>query len=504
MTLNNLPIWQTRTWLTGLSTLVAASLVACGGGGSGADTTASASGSETQTYSGTVSGLGSIVVNGVRFSTTGAETQDGDDPSQPYSSAFKLGATVVVTGSVNGSEGQATSIQIVGGVRGLVSAADAAAGTLTVAGQAIKIDANTVFDGEGDATFSLASIIAAGFGSGALYIEVYGTADETGTILATRIEKKDPTALIYALKGFVVPGSITSTHFTLQIKRGNTLTDQLTVNYSASDVLPTARTLSDGIGVRVLTHTNPTDATSITARKVLIKTDRHANGTLAKMHGVVKTINGTTWTVGDVTVDVSKSPALLGFTSLSEVLEGTEVRIAGRYDNGVLTARVIESEDYERDRDHGGVKLFGVASGVDSTARTFSVQGVTVTAAAGLTLPTEGSYVEVIATQLNGVLTAIHISGHNATKPFEVFGLASCTNGATDLRTTFSLTLPLGSVSVDGSNALLDTDRGVTLTPSDTPKVCLVEVKGTAATVNGVKTITATKIEVKARRAPLI
>lgn len=503
MTLNNLPIWQTRIWLTGLSTLVAASLVACGGGGSGADTTASASGSETQTYSGTVSGLGSIVVNGVRFSTTGAETQDGDDSSQPYSSAFKLGATVVVTGSVNGSEGQATSIQIVGGVRGQVSAADATAGTLTVAGQAIKVDANTVFDGEGDASFSLASI-AAGFGSSAIYVEVYGTADETGTILATRIEKKDPAALIFALKGFVVPGSITSTSFTLQIKRGNTLTDQIAVNYSASDVLPTTRTLSDGIGVRVLTNSNPANATSVTARKVLIKTDRHANGTLAKMHGVVKTISGTTWTVGDVTVDVSKSPALLGFASLSDVQEGTEVRIAGRYDNGVLTARVIESEDYEHDRDHGGVKLFGVASGVDSTARTFSVQGVTVTAASGLTLPTEGSYVEVIATQINGVLTAVHISDSATAKPFEVFGLATCTNGASDLRTTFNLTLPLGSVSVDGSNALLDTDRGVTLTPSDTPKVCLVEVKGTVSTVDGVKTITATKIEVKARRAPLI
>ncbi len=503
MTLNNLPIWQTRTWLTGLSTLVAASLVACGGGGSGADTAASASGSETQTYSGTVSGLGSIVVNGVRFSTTGAETQDGDDPSQPYSSAFKLGATVVVTGSVNGSEGQATSIQIVGGVRGLVSAADAAAGTLTVAGQAIKIDANTVFDDEGDASFSLASI-AAGFGASAIYVEVYGTADETGTILATRIEKKDPTALIFALKGFVVPGSIAADHFTLQVKRGNTLTNTIRVNFDAANVLPTGKALSNGIGVRVLTNADPATADTITARKVLIKTDRHANGTLAKMHGIVKTISGTNWTIGDVTVDVSKSPALLGFASLSDVHEGTEVRIAGRYDNGVLTARVIESEDYERDRDHGGVKLFGVASGVDSTARTFSVQGVTVTAAAGLTLPTDGSYVEVIATQINGVLTAVHISGNNSTKPFEVFGLASCTNGASDLRTTFTLTLPLDSVSVDGSNALLDTDRGVTLTPSDTPKTCLVEVKGTATTVNGVKTINATKIEVKARRAPLI
>ena len=500
MTLNKLPTVQTRIWLTGLTTLVAATLAACGGGGS-ADNAASTSGA--QTYSGTVSGLGSIVVNGVRFSTTGAETQDSDDPSQPYSSAFKLGATVVVTGTVNGTDGQAASIEIVGGVRGQVSAADATAGTLTVAGQAIKVDANTVFDGEGDATFSLASI-AAGFGSSAIYVEVYGTADATGTILATRIEKKDPAALIFALKGFVVPGSITSSSFTLQIKRGNTLADQIAVNYSASDVLPATRTLSDGIGVRVLTNANPTNATSITARKVLIKSDRHANGTLAKMHGVVKTIVGTTWTVGDVTVDVSKSPALLGFTSLSDVHEGTEVRIAGRYDNGVLTARVIESEDYEHDRDHGGVKLFGVASGVDNTARTFSVQGVTVTVPNLLTMPTEDSYVEVIATQINGVLTAVHISGSSVAKPFEVFGLASCTNGASDLQGTFNLTLPLGSVSVNGSAATLETDRGITLTPSDTAKTCLVEVKGTATTVNGVKTIAATKIEVKARRAPLI
>lgn len=503
MTLNNLRALQTRTWITGLSTLVAATLVACGGGGT-SDSSASASGSGAQTYSGTVSGLGSIVVNGVRFSTTGAETQDSDDPSQPYASSFKLGATVVVTGSVNGTEGQAASIEIVGGVRGQVSAADATAGTLTVAGQAIKVDANTVFDGEGDASFSLASIIAAGFSTNAMYVEVYGTADETGTILATRIEKKDPAGLIYALKGFVVPGSIATDHFTLQVKRGNSLTNTLTVNFDAANVLPAGKTLSDGIGVRVLTNADPATADTITARKVLIKTDRHANGTLAKMHGVVKTISGTTWTVGDVTVDVSKSPALLGFASLSDVQAGTEVRIAGRYDNGVLTARVIESEDYEHDRDHGGVKLFGVASGVDSTARTFSVQGVTVTVPNGLSLPTDGSYVEVIATQINGVLTAVHISGSATAKPFEVFGLASCTNGASDLRTTFTLTLPLGSVSVDGSNALLDTDRGVTLTPSDTPKVCLVEVKGTATTVNGVKTITATKIEVKARRAPLI
>ena len=45
----------------------AITLAACGGGGGG---TTSANNS-TVTYSGTVTGLGSIVVNGVRFSTIG-------------------------------------------------------------------------------------------------------------------------------------------------------------------------------------------------------------------------------------------------------------------------------------------------------------------------------------------------------------------------------------------------------------------------------------------------
>lgn len=499
-------------WLAGLTSLIAASLVACGGGGSAATDTSSGSSATAQTYSGTVTGLGSIVVNGVRFSTTGADAADSDNPSQPYTQAFKLGTTVVVNGSVDsdGANGQAASIQVEGGVRGQIAPGsfvfDVAtmSGSLTVAGQLIKFDSNTVFDGEGAANFTaaglLASDLANNFTTNPIAVEVYGAVDATGALVATRIEKKDPAALVYAIKGYVVNGTIDASAktFDMLIKRGLTLTQTVHVSYSGATVLPTGATLHDGVGVRVLSASDPAGQTSITASKLLIKSDRGVNGSAAKLHGVVSAITGTNWTIGDVTIDVSKSPILRGFTSLSAVNVGTEVRVAGLFKDNVLTAKIVESDDYDHDHDGGGVKLFGVATGVDTVTRTFSVQGVTVKAPLLLTLPTEGSYVEVIAVQINGVLTAVHI-GSSATRPFELFGTTLCTHGVTDLQATFALTLPVNTVSVDGSAARIVVENLVDMSAATSPKTCLLEVKGNVTTVGGVKTIAATRIEVKRR-----
>ncbi len=494
-----------RALLAGLTSVMLAALAACGGGGSSStDTTSSTSG--PQTYSGTVSGLGSIVVNGVRFSTTGATTTDSDDPSQPYTRAFKLGATVVVKGSVDGSDGQATSIEVIGGIRGLVTDVNLANGTMLVAGQLVKFDTNTVIDGEGDAAFTL-TWLAANWSGSSVAVEVYGTVDASGAIVATRIEKKDPAALVYAVKGYVVPGSINTTtkHFSMLIKRGFSLAaTPVDVDYSTANVLPNGAELRDGVAVRVLSSANPAGQTSLTASKLLIKSDRGVNGSAAKLHGVVTSISGTTWTIGDVTIDVSQNPILRGFSSLAEVLVGTEVRVAGQFKNNVLTAKFVESDDYDRDHEGGAVKLFGVATDVDAVNNTFVVQGVTVKIASVvglpvLTLPTEGAYVEVLATQINGVLTAVRLQSPSTPRPFEVFGTTLCTNGVSDLQTNFALTLLARTVNVDGRNATIKAEERVNLAASDTPKTCLLEVKGTSSTTAGVTTIAATKIEIKRR-----
>ncbi|MGE5452990.1 MAG: DUF5666 domain-containing protein [Acidobacteriota bacterium] len=506
MTLQTLRSQLSGLWLAGLTSVVAASLVACGGGGSAASDNATAA---PQTYTGTVSGLGSIVVNGVRFSTTGAEATDADDPRLPYTQAFKLGSTVVVNGSVDsdGANGQATSIQVEGGVRGQIapgsfvfSAGSTVAGTLIVAGQVVSFDANTVFDGEGAPNFTAVGLAATDFSVNPIAVEVYGSVDASGALVATRIEKKDLTSLVYAVKGYVVNGTIDTTAktFDMLIKRGLTLTDTVHVSYSGATVLPVGATLHDGVGVRVLSASDPAGQSSIAANKLLIKSDRGVNGSAAKLHGVVTAMTATTWTIGDVTIDVTKNPILRGFTSLTDVQVGTEVRVAGLFKDNVLTAKIVESDDYDHDRDGGGVKLFGVATGVDPNARTFSVQGVTVKVPLLLAMPTDGSYVEVVATQINGVLTALRI-GSNTTRPFELFGTTACTGGVTDLQTTFALALPVNTVAVNGSAARIVVENLVDMSASTSPKTCLLEVKGSMTTVGSVKTLAATRIEVKRR-----
>ena len=98
--LNVLSNRRGRAALSALAAAVALTLAACGGGGSGSSTASTSGGQATAaaTYSGTVSGLGSIVVNGVRFSTSNARATDAETEGS-YARAFALGTMVSVSGS---------------------------------------------------------------------------------------------------------------------------------------------------------------------------------------------------------------------------------------------------------------------------------------------------------------------------------------------------------------------------------------------------------------------
>jgi len=508
-----------HTTLT-LSTLTAAvsaafALSACGGGGSGG--TAAAGGTAgTAAYSGAVTGLGSIVVNGVRFSTTGADTTDADDPSQPFTGAIALGTTVSVTGAVDDASatGQAASIAIEGGVRGSVSAVDTTAKTLVVNGQTVLVNDATVFAGLNGAAFDLSTIAASVNATTPtpVYVEVYGAADVSGTITATRVEQKAGVAAP-AIKGSI-SGLDSANHvFDLTLRTGVVAH----VTYADTDVKPVASALVNGAGARVLVNATDaaaikaatTGAVNVTATKVIVKRDKQADGTKAKLEGAIKTIsdNHSTLTIGDVTVDLSQSPTVSGFASAAitdtGIAVGVVVKVKGSFVNGVLVAKSIEADDNERKQAGGGVKLYGAVT--SHTASTFVVQGVTVTVATGSTLsvPADGTYVEVLAKpDTAGVLTAVSINTPSATasRPFEVYGITACNAGQSDLTGTagFTLNLLRGSLAVDGSTATVTTGRNVDLTTAGTYN-CLVEVKGTMSTVNSVKTLKASAIQVRLR-----
>ena len=547
---------QRTSWfqLSAISTATAATLIltACGGGGTGDSTTSSGTSATTSSYTGTVSGLGSIVVNGVRFSVDSASTQDGDDPSKSYAKAFALGDTVTVTGTVNsdGTTGTATSVVYHGGVRGKVTAVNCTstadstngpANSLTINGQVVVFSSDTVWDGSAT-TYACASLVA-----GTSYAEALGDYDSaTGYITATRVIEKDSTTVDasgVALRRKITAVDSTVPSFTVTI-HGVTVT----VNYTASDVAPSGSTLATGNEVRFIVDptvtanatalntiaTSTSGTATLTAKKVIVKRERQADAVKGVIRGSIDAISGTTWTIGGTTVDVSSSSlTLTGYSSLSAVAVGDKVIIKGTFSNGVLVASAVTaaSSDSDRPTATGGVRLYGVVSDATaasgSTAATFVVQGVTVTIASTstLSLPTNGVYAEVKAHLVSGVLTADEIhtastssssgsssgsgsstdssSSTTTSRSFEVYGVTPCATGtASDFTSTFALTLRRGSVQVaPTSSTTVTVDSNVTTgsVTSGTP-LCLVEVTGTAATGTTTPTITATKIEVKARK----
>src|SRR5262245_38649851 len=127
-------------WLLGL--LVLASLTSCGGVDSG--------GTGSSVAYGPVNGLGSIIVNGVRFDDSAASISDEDD--RPVArDRLQLGVVTSVEGSAivstaNERRATANRVRILSELIGPIGAIDATTQTIEVLGQTVRITAATVFD----------------------------------------------------------------------------------------------------------------------------------------------------------------------------------------------------------------------------------------------------------------------------------------------------------------------------------------------------------------------
>ena len=171
----------------GLTLGLAALLAACGGGSetvAGIDAGGTPNPVATNVVSsGTITGFGSIIVNGVHYDTSDAEILvDGTAAAQ---SALAVGDVVVVQGTLSddGTTGTASSVTFDDAVEGPISAIDLAGSTLTVLGQLVHVDADTSFDDR----ISPASLEGLTVGD---IVEVSGFLRADGSIGATRIEPK--------------------------------------------------------------------------------------------------------------------------------------------------------------------------------------------------------------------------------------------------------------------------------------------------------------------------
>jgi hypothetical protein len=185
------------------------------------------------TATGPVTGFGSIFVNGVEYTTTGAQIQIDDQPG--LESQLAIGEIVTVTGTLNANNltGTATEVTFSGNALGPVTSVSAPTDTFVVLGQTVAVTRTTTFD----PNIQPAGI--AGITSGAR-VEVSGFPDSSGQILATRIQLA-PASTTLRVEG-VVQGLDTSTS-AFQI-------NALPVDYSGA-MLNGTSTLANGSLVEV-------------------------------------------------------------------------------------------------------------------------------------------------------------------------------------------------------------------------------------------------------------
>ena len=268
---------------------------------------------------GVITAKGSIFVNGVEFDISGASIMINGAPGTDAD--LRVGMQVEVKGKIDdaSSTGMAAEVHFDGSFKGPIDAI--AAPNLTVLGQTVITDSNTVFESlpTGLAGLAVNDVV-----------EVAGMPNQLGQILATHIEKTGSTT--FEIRGVV--SSPAAGTFTLTPPNNGVA---LTVNYTGS--LPAGITTGTSVEVKFTladwtsgTHTIGT----IAAGNIEAKSELEpANGDRVEVQGFVTGLSGSTFTVEGISVNS-------GSLSLAGVSNGTKVEVEGSFTSGVLYAEKIQ------------------------------------------------------------------------------------------------------------------------------------------------------------------
>ncbi|MBD9665358.1 hypothetical protein J2W37_004703 [Variovorax paradoxus] len=267
---------------------------------------------------GSVGGLGSIILNGVRYNTDAATTSLED------AAELQIGMSVRIAGKIDSEFTAATAQQVdsAAELRGAVSAIVAGAGSFAVMGTTVTIDNATIWSGAN----SLAQIA---IGS---VVQVWGLPSAPGTLRATRVELK-PTSPEPLVTGVVQNLDRIGQRFTLGL---------LTVRYGSAAFSGgiDLSTLADGAIVRVRGSAAPV-ADVFTATKVqgwyAVPTQ---NAAAVQLAGVITNYGGlNAFKVLGTAVDASN--AIVTGGPASSIGDGVKVELDGFMTNGVLVVKKL-------------------------------------------------------------------------------------------------------------------------------------------------------------------
>ncbi|WP_374401484.1 DUF5666 domain-containing protein [Niveibacterium sp.] len=348
-----------KGWIATLATGIV--LAACGGGGGG-DSGVGSGGTGVAPNgfsSGTVTGFGSVIIDGVRFDDSSASIDIERDPSSPTagtSSDVKLGMKVETELNPNDTIKHLTvAPELIGRITSLSGTGFVAAGQTVV----ISTDpaTPTVFEGA-----SGLSDLAVGD-----IVEVHGARDASGAIVATRVERKDPTITLVRVVGIVSALDSTAKTFTI---------GTLTVDYSGAVVLPATATLTEGQRVAVWSNVAVSGAGVLKAKAVRIKNPSIADGAKVRLGGLVAELDTTNVTFKLAGVSVDAKSAAFEKGTVADLANGRAVRVEGTWSAGKVVASKVK---FVRDEGDAEVSLTGAITDFVSIS-SFKLRGVPVDA----------------------------------------------------------------------------------------------------------------------------
>jgi hypothetical protein len=321
--------------------------------------------------SGTITGFGSIFVNGVEYETS-SSTFDVDGDLDGVEDDLAVGMRVTVTGEVNddGITGTATSVSYDDELQGPVSNLsdpdlDGVSRSFTVFGTTVSIDSTTTnFDVSDD----IAAPVIFDFDSieDGDHVEISGYIDSNGTLIATRVELKsqsfNPGTDTIELKGTIT--GLNNNTFSLSNIPG------VTIDATAADIedLPNNQ-LAEGAYVEVKGMCTDASCTTIDATKVEGESVDFDDDDDVELEGIITDyVSDSNFKVNGYPVDASsaqREPASLVLDN--DLL----VEVEGSISNGVLVASEIEQEG-------GEIKIaaFVAADSIDASAGSFDLEPV--------------------------------------------------------------------------------------------------------------------------------
>lgn len=327
---------------------------------------------------GTVTGFGSVFVNGVKYSTDAASITLDDNPG--IESDLRVGMVVKVEGSINddGATGVAKTISYNDILEGVVNAQpDISTNTFIAMGQTVKFNNLTVFEDKTVFPASIGTFVAS---TGDILVgnvvEVSGWVDGGGVVNASRIERKSHAFVENGINELEIKGKV----FGLDELNKSFMIGSLRIDYSAAISMPGV--LTNGSLVEVKSRKSLVAGPTMIALQV----EREAQPLEGLVSGWVEVegyvtaqISSSDFTVLGVRVTASDSTSYENGLA-SDIVLGAKLEIKGVMNSdGILNARhisfklpnnvKIEAEVESVDPAAKIVTLLGIKVGVNSSSQ---------------------------------------------------------------------------------------------------------------------------------------